>query len=406
MKKENTISKIITVVLGLFLCAYIGYQAYRALYNPVSTVGASYTEVDDVVRLDGVVLRDEKVISTSVNSGVLEISVHEGEKVSSGSTVAVVYKDASSAENNRRMSELTEQIERMTKLYSQSGETYDIENANNKISDAAIALHTMVQEGFSDHTEELSEEFKMQTLVREYIYRDKEELLSVIDELKKEKEKLSAKRSILKRIYSSASGYFSQYSDGYENVLTPTFINEATPLAFEEKCADFAVPDKEYVGKLISTNKWYFAATVDEQSAKRMKKGSSMRLKFEDKALPEVEGKVERISEPENGRVLVVFSCTTHISDFTKTRRIVANAVVKTYKGLKVPREALRVNENGENGVYCLIDSQVKFKKIEIVFEKDSYYVAKYDADDTKSLLLYDEIVVSAKNLENKKIIK
>lgn len=406
MKKENTISKIITVVLGLFLCAYIGYQAYRALYNPVSTVSAVYTEVDDVIRLDGVVVREEKVIPTYASTGVLEISVREGEKVSSGSAVAVVYKDSASAQNNRRMSELTEQIERMTKLYSQSGEMYDIELANDKITDAAIALHTMVQEGVSDNTEELSEEFKMQTLVREYIYRDKKELLSVIDELKSEKEALSAKRSILKRIYSSSSGYFSQYSDGYENVMTPAFVNEATPLAFEEKYSSYATGDSGYVGKLISTNKWYFAATVDEQSAKMMKKGSGMSLKFEDKALPEVEGRVERISEPEDGRVLVVFSCTTHISDFTKTRKIVANAVVKTYKGLKVPREALRVNESGENGVYCLVDSQVKFKKIEIIFEKDSYYIAKYDADDTKSLLLYDEIVVSAKNLENKKIIK
>jgi NAD(P)-dependent dehydrogenase (short-subunit alcohol dehydrogenase family) len=83
-----------------------------------------------------------------------------------------------------------------------------------------------------------------------------------------------------------------------------------------------------------------------------------------------------------------------------------AQAVVRTYEGLKVPREALRVDENGQNGVYCLIDSQVKFKPIEIIFEKDSYYVAKYDSSDIKSLLLYDEIVVSAKNLENKKIVK
>jgi len=131
-----------------------------------------------------------------------------------------------------------------------------------------------------------------------------------------------------------------------------------------------------------------------------------MTLKFQDKALPDVEGELVRITDKENGKVLVVFECNTHIGDFTKVRNTTALAVVKTYVGLKVPREALRVDEEGNNGVYCLIDSQVKFKKIQIIFEKDSYYIAAYDSSDTKSLLLYDEIVVSAKNLENKKIIK
>ena len=101
-----------------------------------------------------------------------------------------------------------------------------------------------------------------------------------------------------------------------------------------------------------------------------------------------------------------MFECNTHIGNFTKARKIVAQAVIRTYSGLRVPREALRVDDNGQNGVYCLVDSQVKFKPIEIIFEKDIYYVTKYNAADTKSLLLYDQIVVSAKNLENKKIVK
>ena len=131
-----------------------------------------------------------------------------------------------------------------------------------------------------------------------------------------------------------------------------------------------------------------------------------MKLKFQDKTLPDVSAKVVRISEPEGENVLVLFECNTHISDFTKVRKVTASAVIKTYSGLKVPREALRVDDEGQNGVYCLVESQVKFKPVEILFEKDSYYIAEYDSNDTKSLLLYDEIVISAKNLEHKKVIK
>ena len=32
-----------------------------------------------------------------------------------------------------------------------------------------------------------------------------------------------------------------------------------------------------------------------------------------------------------------------------------------------------QVNEDGEKGVYCLIDSQVKFKPVDTIFEKDGY---------------------------------
>lgn len=406
MKKENPISKIVTFVLGILLFSYIGYQVYRIAYNPVKTVSAIFAEIDDSVELHGIVIREETVMQKNYGSGVLEMNVYEGERVASGEAVAVVYNDSSAVERNRKSEELSEQIEQMTKLYSQSGESYDIAAANDKISDEAVNLLTMHQEGVCASVAPAVDELKMQTMVREYIYRDKSELLAVIDGLKEEKKKLGSGASVKKRIYSSSSGYFSQSTDGFEKVMTFDFIQNATPTEFSKKYEEYAMEESNAVGKLISTNKWYFAATVSENEAKRLKAGAIMKLKFADKILPEVSAEVERITEAENGQVLVVFSCNSHISSFTKIRKISAEAVIKTYSGLKVPREALRVSDEGVNGVYCLIDSQVKFKPVNIIFEKDSYYISEYDSADTKSLLLYDEIIVSAKNLENRKVVK
>ena len=62
MKKESAIPRIITVVMTVLLCSYIGYQAYRALYNPVRTVSAVHAEVDDAIQLEGYVVRDESVM--------------------------------------------------------------------------------------------------------------------------------------------------------------------------------------------------------------------------------------------------------------------------------------------------------------------------------------------------------
>ncbi len=405
MKRGNTTARITTIVLGLFLVAYIGYQAYQAFYNPVRTVSAVYTEVDDTISMNGCVVRDENIFSAAY-SGVLDVSLYEGERASNGSLIATVYKDAASAANSHKAAELDEQINQLTTLYSQSGENYDIDAANDDIFDCAKALVEMQQNSIFESIEAYSDDIQMQTMLREYIYSDKSKLLSVIDGLKKEKEALGAGKGIVKRIYSPYAGFFSQHTDGYENSLDSKFILSATPDEFSDVCNGDAVAETGGIGKLIKSNIWYYAAVIDESEAKRLKEGSDMKLKFADKELPEVVAELVRLSEAKNGKVLVVFECNSHIGYFTKTRKINAQAIVTTYSGLKVPREALRVDENGRNGVYCLIDSQVKYKPVNIIFEKDSYYISKYDTSDTKSLLLYDEIVVSAKNLKNRKVIK
>ncbi len=406
MKQESIIPRIITIVLGLLLFAYIGYQAYKIFYNPVRTASAVHTRVDDVIELDGVIVRDETVIKGGNVSGVLEMNVYEGERVKNGGIVAVVYADETSAEKSREAEALSVQIGRMNDLYARSEENYDISAANDKISERAVSLLTLVQDGVSNTAEEAAEALKLQVLEREYIYRDKATLLDIITSLKTKRDKLGSVINLKKRIYSPSAGYFSQNTDGYERVLTVNMVMNAPISELEEKMGSYAEGDSASVGKLISTNKWYIVSVIEEKEAKRLKLGASMKLKFKDKSLPQVEASIERLSEPENGKVAVVFCCNTHISYFTKVRKISAQAIVKTYEGLKVPREALRVNADGKSGVYCLIDSQVKFKPVDIIFEKDSYYVSAYDSSDTKSLLLYDEIIISAKNLENKKIIK
>ncbi len=403
--KQGVISRIVSIVLGFFLCAYIGYQTWRALYNPVRTVSAVYTETDDSVSLSGVIVRDERALSSNYGSGVLEMAKYEGEKTGSGSSVAVIYENEAAAERSRKSAELSEQIEQITTLYGQSGEVYSLDATNARIAEYSCDIVDMLQGGVYRNLDTAVDTLKLQTMLREYIYRDKEELLNVINGLKKERDAISG-GGIKKRIYAPCAGYFSHTTDGYEGALNSSFLETATPKALLEVMDKHPTPDKNAIGKVITSNTWRFAAVTDAKTASRFKKGSSVKLKFQNKAQPDVSATVERISEEEDGEVLIVLSCNTDIGSFTKLRSATVSAVLKTYSGLKVPREALRVDEEGNNGVYCLIESQVKFKPVEIIFEKGSFYVAYYDSSDTKSLLLYDEIIVSAKNLEHRKVLK
>jgi len=414
MKHRNSlVSKLITIVLGLMLCAYIGYQAYRALYKPVETVSAVYVEVDNFIRVNGCVVRNEKILIKNYDSGVLEAVADEGERVKNGDQVVLVHASEGSAEKKREAEEIEKEIEQMTTLYAQSNENFDIERANQQIVDSAISLVELQHGKSLEELDERIEELKFGTLVREYIYRDKDGLLRVIEELKEERDEASSEIVIKNRIYASDTGYFSRKTDGYESVLNYNELMNMTPADFEKARNQHADSPENAIGKIVSDSKWYFAAVLSEEDIKALKQdsklldeeGKTVTLKFDDKKLPDVSAKIIKKAKAENGKVLLVMECATNIADFTKVRDVEADIVVETYSGLRVPQKSLRVNE-GNEGVYCLIDSQVKFKRIEKLFEKEGYAIVKYDTSDTKSLLLYDEIVVSGKELTNKKIVK
>ncbi len=76
------------------------------------------------------------------------------------------------------------------------------------------------------------------------------------------------------------------------------------------------------------------------------------------------------------------------------------------FRGLKVPREAIRfekrntTDENGEDagevsfkGVYILKGEQVEFKKIDVIYEGSDYVLSKIHEDDPGYLSLYDDII-------------
>ncbi len=407
MKQGHFFTTIIASVFAMFIIAYMCVQVWRWAYNPVQTVSAVYTETEDSIELNGFVVRDEKLISASA-AGVLEMIVDEGERAGKGDIIAAVYADNNALENHRKVDEIDKRIQQLNMLIHQGNEMVDIETADRAVSEQTRVLMEMTQTNSFSDLNSAVEELKNDTLSREYIYQDKSGLNQVISELKNERKKHSAAATIKKRIYAPDAGYFSHRTDGYENVFLNSEVENWTPSIVDELLKKEAVlsSDDSVIGKVVSDYKWKYVALISEEEAEYIGKTSRVKLKFDSGSYPEVDATVEKVSEAENGKVLIVFECTKHISDFTVARFLSAQLVLKTYSGLKVPREALRVNEEGENGVFCLIDSQVKFKPVEPIFEKDSYYIVAYDSANTKSLLLYDEIIIAAKELENRKVLK
>ena len=92
MKQSTAGQSALMLLLTALLLAYFGIEAYRYFAYPFSTAFTYPYEVELSVDLMGYVVRQEQVLDGDV-SGFLRTERAEGEKVSAGGTVALVYED-------------------------------------------------------------------------------------------------------------------------------------------------------------------------------------------------------------------------------------------------------------------------------------------------------------------------
>ena len=91
--------------------------------------------------------------------------------------------------------------------------------------------------------------------------------------------------------------------------------------------------------------------------------------------------------------------------------------MLQNVEGLSVPKSAVRVVD-GVKGVYILVGDVIRFRRIEITDERDNYYVVRIKSNndvfeqeeetqgrDVKYISLYDNVVVSGKDLFDGKIV-
>ena len=71
-----------------------------------------------------------------------------------------------------------------------------------------------------------------------------------------------------------------------------------------------------------------------------------------------------------------------------------------------MPKTALRVDEEGNLGVYVITGLYAEFKKIYPIYETRDYYIVETTPTSTKSLLNYDVIIVNGKELSDRKVLK
>lgn len=395
-------------VLKLFICllavVFVGHQVYSSVYKPITTASAEYYEAVDGLSVSGVIIRNEKII-TSDSGGTLHFITQDGSRVAKGGIVADIYESANASVTVNRIAELQKSIYDIEEMQSYNDvQAADLSLANSKVKNALNSLVRQTANGdFGTATEqggELLSALNRRQLITGEQTDFSEQLAALNAELQSLESSLPAS---IGKISADTSGYFVSASDGYETVLSGIDLSIVTP-EFLDSMAPAEV-SANAIGKIVSDYEWYIAATVSINDSLKYKEGDTLTVKTALKSTPELSVKVNRINISENtDRAVVVLSCQQMNSELATMRTGTITLVSKTYNGLRIPRKSLRVVD-GQTGVYVLSGITLKFVGVEVIFNEEDYIICSQEKSNESVLRLYDEVVVKGKRLYDGKIV-
>ena len=398
--------KLIRAVVVTLLCvvaSYLIFSVTRFSGSSFTTYKAVRYEVGDGITTSGFLVRSEELLQGG--AGLIVVPTRtEGEKVGKGQTVAATYRSEAARTRQAQIDALESEIAQME--YARDFSASDLESAT---LDSDI-LQLINQVTLSAARREYSAADQSAEALKPYILRryinssDADVLKGRIVSARNRLDSLRAEAgSEAGAITAPVSGWFSAVCDGYEDELTPAFLETASVDALE-KYEGIGRRETGAIGKLVTSQKWYFAAVVPSQNVVELEVGDRIDVSFAYDFYRVVRMKVERISPSENDRCILVLSSDFYIQDAVSARTQTADLVFANRSGLRVPKTAVYVND-GQSGVYVLEGAEAKWKPIDIIYDDGDSFIVVLDKSSTRNLWPEDEIILTTEEIYNRKVM-
>lgn len=398
--------KLVFGIAFVGVLAYFIVQIFLAFNTPMTTATALSTVVYDEFSIVGYFVREETVLEADYD-GILVYTVDEGDKVARFGEYASVYADSRAAELKATVTRLDENIRFLQSALDSSMDTSGVMNLSSYIYEGLCDTAELADAEAFTLIAEYASELKSNIITRELTNTSSETIQAMITSLQSQRDSLNELIGTSETaLRTEESGFFTTHVDGYESVFDIDSLDELTPSTFRALTKNNEETTDRQVGRLVTSFNWYFVANVRVDAASMLKRNGYVDLQFDAMGDDMVRVRVESISAPENGEVTVVFSSNDYMEELINLRKQSASVIMGTYEGLKVPKEAVRVDEEGNLGVYVITGMYSEFKQIDVLYETEDYYIVDTDPTTTKSLLVYDFIIVNGKGLSNGKVIK
>ena len=377
------------------------WNIYIFVNPPVKSEMVLYDTIVVDDEYDGIIVRDETVVKSD-SSGVLESLAIENNVVKKGKMIASVYSGSQDTQTQAKLKQVSQRIAEITGAQGSSlvfeGDQTKIEsNISARISDMIISINSKNIRNVA----ELKSDLNVLIDKKNEVSGESGSVATMLDELQAQKEQyervLSASRQ---NLFAPVAGIYSTLIDGFEEVLNSKVLSSMTVENFktiQKTEPEITEGADKPVCKIVSNTDWHVAVVMNDEKATALKIGQQVYIKI-GSSNNEYNAAVSYISPVENGKCVVGITATEYSEEALKNRKSKITVITEKHTGIKIPIEALRVN-NGVQGVYTVTEGLMKFKKADVIYKDKNHAIVKENNYDNSSLLLYDEVVIDAKEV-------
>ena len=349
-----------------FAFVVIAIYVFQNFKSPADFMVAENGILEDVIKAEGIVVKDENVYSATLDGSVLYY-FEEGTKIKEGQLIADINTDVDSVEVNKQIAEIQSAIdnrENSEQVLSQENFTayqneLQISILNNELQNMYSIVEQMTNNDF---------------------YSGKYDEYS-ISQLNEMKNNLSNSVSTHKvPYYSDRAGIITYKTDGLEDDYKFENVMDMTPSSTVRREYSFkdkreTVQKDESFYKIIRNFEYYIIVTVNNEKARLFEENKYIKVRIlSDGEQHIVWGFIKKINYGSEESVLVLYFDDYFYKVYDK-RYVNIELITAAYEGLKIKNEAL-IELNGMKGVYVKDASNIiKFFPVEIQGSNEEYSI-------------------------------
>lgn len=386
----------------------LSFYIFQNINGSIETMVAENGILEDVIKADGIIIKDEKVYTSSVD-GSVTYYYDDGDKIKEGQLVADLSTDTNAAKINKQISEIQAAID-LSKNTSSNNTvptqeilaTYENEIQANILNNELSSMYNLV--GQVNTNEDIT------AFSSNYTGYDIEQL----EVLKKDL--LNSLSTNKVPYYSGFAGLITYKLDGLENEYKYENVLNMTPSSTSKK--EFTVIDKskiesvtenEGVFKIIRNFNYYIAVTVDNEKAKLFEENKYIKTRvFTEDGTHELWGYIEKINYGSEQSVLIIYYDDYFHKIYDK-RYVNLELITDIYEGIEISNKAL-TELNGLTGVYVKDASNIiKFFPVKILGENEEFAIistGEYVGEHDRRTITINENVYSTVKIFDKIILE
>lgn len=422
-KKKSRIKNKRVTFLAVLVCVVAAAIFVFSLINSnVSTSDVVDTEIakrytyNENITTSSNVVRNETLL-TYDGSKVLFYTVSDGDIVSAGSEVALVFANETDALNYNRINEINKEIEILESLNT----SYDNVNTDVSAIDKQIEMNlknmiSAVNSNSSHQIEDSSNNLIYSINQRQVITGETSGFAEQIASLKSEAAECARQGgTYIDAIKTTTGGYFVASADGYEGLVDYHKVTNLTVDSYNDNLKPNKVGDN-VIGKIVSGLNWYVVCKFNADEALTLSHSNVYPvISFPNTTCTNIPAELAALNqESKQSDAVAVFRCNYMNSPISHLRNETVQITVNSYTGLRISKSAIHdgnvevADGSGEiqrvQGVYVRHGSQLEFKEVSIMYAGPDFVIIDETPDEGilvsgETLKLNDEVVIKGEDL-------